>query len=239
MKKNALFVLLFLITTMSFAQDNYRDVVYLKNGSIIRGMIIEQIPNKSIKIQTAENNIFVYELNEVEKMTKEPYKRGKVIQEDNFYLYPGYKGIAELGYEIGVGDFGMDRLKINIINCYQVNQSFSIGIGTGLRYYFDAETTLVPVFADFRGNLLIDSKISPYISLGIGYSFNASESFKGAGFMMSPNVGISIKTSHNSSMNIAIGYELQKLDFFYQHRSDFYIATPNSDAISLNVSLSF
>lgn len=42
-------------------QDNpqYVDVVYLKNGSIIRGMIIEQIPNVSLKIQTKDGSIFV------------------------------------------------------------------------------------------------------------------------------------------------------------------------------------
>lgn len=52
-------------------KPEYQDVVYLKNGSIIRGMIIEQIPNKSIKIQTKDGNVFVYEMDEIEKITKE------------------------------------------------------------------------------------------------------------------------------------------------------------------------
>ena len=52
----------------------YQDVVYLKNGSIIRGMIIEQIPNKSIKIQTKDGNVFVFEMDEIEKITKEVSK---------------------------------------------------------------------------------------------------------------------------------------------------------------------
>ena len=50
----------------------YEDVVYLKNGSVIRGMIIEQIIDTSLKIQTKDGNIFVYEISEVEKLTKEP-----------------------------------------------------------------------------------------------------------------------------------------------------------------------
>ena len=56
----------------TFAQNGYEDVVYLKNGSVIHGMIIEQVPNVSIKIQTVDRNIFVYKMEEVEKMTKEP-----------------------------------------------------------------------------------------------------------------------------------------------------------------------
>lgn len=37
------------------AQTNYEDVVYLKNGSIIHGIIVEQIPNESIKIESGPN----------------------------------------------------------------------------------------------------------------------------------------------------------------------------------------
>lgn len=50
------------------------DVVYLKNGGVIRGMIIEQIPGISIKIQTKDGNVFVYKMEEIEKMTKEQSK---------------------------------------------------------------------------------------------------------------------------------------------------------------------
>ena len=52
--------------------SNFQDVVYLKNGSIIRGTIIDQQFNKSIKIQTADKNIFSYQMEEVDKITKVP-----------------------------------------------------------------------------------------------------------------------------------------------------------------------
>jgi hypothetical protein len=58
-------------TFPAFAQEQMQDVVYLKNGSMIRGTIIEQIPNKSIKIQTADGSVFVYQLNDVARITKE------------------------------------------------------------------------------------------------------------------------------------------------------------------------
>jgi hypothetical protein len=49
----------------------YTEVVYLKNGSIIRGIIIEQIPNVSLKIKTKDGNVFFYKMEDVEKITKE------------------------------------------------------------------------------------------------------------------------------------------------------------------------
>jgi hypothetical protein len=47
------------------------DVVYLKNGSIIRGTIIEQVPGVSLKIETSDGSVFFYKMEEIEKITKE------------------------------------------------------------------------------------------------------------------------------------------------------------------------
>lgn len=54
------------ISSASFAQTVV-DVVYLKNGSVIRGTIVEQVPGESLKVQTANGSIFVYTRDEVEK----------------------------------------------------------------------------------------------------------------------------------------------------------------------------
>lgn len=70
-------MLVFLTVTIAYSQNNYQDVVHLKNGSIIRGIIIEQIPNESLKIETADRNVFVLNIDEVEKIAKEqiaPYE---------------------------------------------------------------------------------------------------------------------------------------------------------------------
>ena len=61
MKKIILsFMCLIFILGSTFSQNNFEEVVYLKNGSIVRGTIIEQIPNQTLKLQTKEGNIFVY-----------------------------------------------------------------------------------------------------------------------------------------------------------------------------------
>jgi hypothetical protein len=52
-------------------QTTPRSVLYLKNGSIIRGTIIEMIPDSLIKIQTGDKNVFVYRYREIEKISSE------------------------------------------------------------------------------------------------------------------------------------------------------------------------
>jgi hypothetical protein len=48
-----------------------QDVIYLSNGSVIRGQIIEQVPNESLKIKTADGSTFAFKMSEVIKITKE------------------------------------------------------------------------------------------------------------------------------------------------------------------------
>ena len=73
--KKILFLLMLVTScfTASIAQ-NVQEVVYLKNGSVIRGLIIEQIPGVSLKIQTSDGNIFAYPISDVKSITKEVTK---------------------------------------------------------------------------------------------------------------------------------------------------------------------
>jgi TM2 domain-containing membrane protein YozV len=74
--KIAAMVILGLVITLIcsatlIAQSATDDVIYLKNGSVIRGSIIEQIPNQTLKIQTKDGSVFVFKYNEIDKITKE------------------------------------------------------------------------------------------------------------------------------------------------------------------------
>ncbi len=61
----------FVMTSPAFAQ-RMEDVVHLKNGGLVRGIIIEQTPGESLKIQTRDGNVLVYTMDEIAKMSKEP-----------------------------------------------------------------------------------------------------------------------------------------------------------------------
>ena len=73
------------------------DVVYLKDGSIIRGTIIEQRPGESILIQTRDGNVFRYTMDRIERITKEqiskpaigPKKKSPALAWFLSFLIPG------------------------------------------------------------------------------------------------------------------------------------------------------
>jgi hypothetical protein len=87
------------IATSALGQSKpeFRDVVYLKNGSIIKGQIVEQTLDSIIKIQTADGSLFVYSQTEVEKIESEvspavpyyKYKNPVASWALSFFLVPG------------------------------------------------------------------------------------------------------------------------------------------------------
>jgi len=52
----------------------YEDFVYTKDGAIITGTIIEQVPNVQLKIQSKDKNITTLRFDEIQKITKEQVK---------------------------------------------------------------------------------------------------------------------------------------------------------------------
>ena len=91
------FTFILFIGNNLIAQTNYQEIVYLKNGSIIKGIVLEQIPNVSLKMKTSDGNIFIYEMKDVEKITKEEIigitknsdKYDSVITTSTSYRSPG------------------------------------------------------------------------------------------------------------------------------------------------------
>jgi len=218
MKKIVILIVLICTTIFAGAQQIYKDIVYLKNGSIIHGKIIELIPGKSIKIESRDSNIFVFQMDEIEKLTKEPIQKGSSS---------GYFGIAQMGYAFGETDYGMDFLKLNIINGYRIDPYFAVGAGYGIRYYIEEKVPLIPVFADFRVDLF-DNKISTFFSFDFGYSFYAKDRFAGCGMLLTPSAGLNFKVADNSVLSVAVSYEIQKYDT--------YMESTNAPCLSLGIS---
>ncbi|OGU39651.1 MAG: hypothetical protein A2X61_09820 [Ignavibacteria bacterium GWB2_35_12] len=135
------FAFLLTISILSSIQLNaqeLQEVVYLKNGSIIRGTIIEQVPGKSLKIQTADGSVFVYQMEEVEKITKE-----KPVSTN---IYSNYQmGNSEFLFNpLGFLQFG-PIFEYN----FRIGQSFFIGP----HFRYSAGGVLYHVVADYTEGL--------------------------------------------------------------------------------------
>ena len=119
MKRFLLVLTIVLSASFTFAQTSLQDVVYLKNGSIIRGDIIEMVPSETVKIMTADGCVFIYDFADVEKFTKEKpmyYGRTTIDKKSPWaagimsYFIPGLgqfyngeerKGWIDLGTQVG------------------------------------------------------------------------------------------------------------------------------------------
>ena len=71
MKRTILFFVCLMGMAFAFAQSSLQDVVSLKNGSVIRGEIVEMVSGETVKIITADGSVFVYPFADVEKFSKE------------------------------------------------------------------------------------------------------------------------------------------------------------------------
>ncbi len=236
MKKIILFFLGIIILSFSYGQiTNWEDVIYLKDGSIIRGTIIEQIPNKSIRIQTKDRNVFFYNMDQIEKITKEEIPNDKTINnkgsEENFAKF---SNITELGGIFAVGPTtlkfepfytgggltnhleianNINQFSFSTINGCQINRRIFIGIGIGAEL---GQTSInFPFFADFRYYIL-KKKATPLIDISGGYALNWSRSAltskykneKGGLFVMT-QIGVRVYIYNNISWSLGFGYKLQ------------------------------
>lgn len=92
-----IFLLIGILLSLSlviYAQEVSEDVVYLKNGSVIRGIIIEQVPGKSLKLKTRDGNIFVYSFEDIEKITKEEAHQYSMVKKTSQAAPLGNVGLS-------------------------------------------------------------------------------------------------------------------------------------------------
>lgn len=238
MKKYILVILLTIIASTGFAQSNYHHVVFLKNDSIIKGVIVELVPDKFLKIEAPDGSVLEYQMAEIEKLTKE-----EILGKSDFKA--GYRAIVEVGHQNGIGSNRRNRAKLDFVYGYQIKPYLYLGLGTGFRYYYDhggywGPGATISLFPYLRTNLKNKSNITPYLSTALGYGTNNLDVFRGYfanrfGLFFNSTVGIEFPISNKSAMNIGIGYEMQK---FNNHMYD-NIASESLKAYGINLGISF
>ncbi len=178
------------IPILVFGQSNLEDVVYLKDGSIYRGLIIEQVPNVSLKIQIVGGNVFAVQLSDVQKMTKEQkhvaatsgshndHNRWQKLLNDTTPFTPKKRGYfleAQVLLENIQGG-------IHVINGYKFGRLGYLGIGVGFDYIFSSPFNpkinglekkalaglYLPLHLYYSGDIL-KKRFTPYYTIEAGY----------------------------------------------------------------------
>ena len=151
--------------------QSQRETVYLHNGSVIKGEVIEAVPGESIKVKTADGSIFVYDMADVERIAKEQEADGYVAGNSR----GGHRGLdftVDVGYGISTqGGSGIITTGIGLGKRFTKN--FYFGLGTGAYVSPDGGNPLVPLTADFKALFPVGrTRIAPGGLLRMGYVFN-------------------------------------------------------------------
>lgn len=226
-------VAILFFSALSALAQNYQEVVYLKNGSIIKGIITEQIPNESVTIKTSDGSIVICRMEDVSKITKEfsenkTFEKEIVSSSDRYARHgwnvaPRYRGLLGESFVVGTGDFEESRVSFYTSHGCQITPYIYAGLGVGLTCWsdygvFDAITdgdyASMPMFAHFITELhrLYNKRVSPFFDLKMGYSFGEDI----YGFYCAPSVGCHVYFGKTKmGLGASIGYDLQRVDVDY------------------------
>lgn len=160
-----------LFSAMTASAQNYGNVVYLKNGSVVKGEITEQEPGKSVTLKTKDGNTFVFQTSEISKIANEKAV-GSTVGEK------GHRGLdfsVETGYDIATkGGGGSIAAELGLGKRFSKNLYWGLGAGVNIPTG-DADLS-IPVTTSLKAFFpLRSSKITPFAALKTGYVFNTAD----------------------------------------------------------------
>jgi len=249
-----------LIGTLSKSRDGSRMRIETPNGSVIyftekaiKEMVedveddFDYTPNRRQTNNNRSSSRYndLYEDDDIpplENTTNSRYQNQRrnsnsTTRNNPLYDITGYRGFADLGYTIGMGDYSYGRFEIATSHGYQIDPYFFIGGGIGFHFYslddyslnlpgIEASTksklTAIPIFADFRANFADKGNIIPFAGLKAGYSIGISKTTvkvasvsesesntEGLGFYLAPAIGAKYKITPSLALNLSLGYTFQ------------------------------
>lgn len=176
MKKFVLFFALLVVGYTTAEAQNNQETIYLKNGSIVKGIILKEEPNGQISMTTSEGNFFVFNKDEIDNVVygaNNSVRKHYSLSQKNQHrlsLYHTYRGFVDTGLAFDLSDSD-GYFSCSTSHGYQFNPHLFLGGGFAINYYFDASEAVIPVFADFR-YYITKRRITPYIGTKLDYSIS-------------------------------------------------------------------
>jgi len=208
------------------AQKQYQDLIYLKNGEIVKGVLINEILKSAVTIVSLNGDTLTFQQSDILKLTREN-EHQKSESSKCQWLKRGYELTIEAGKALATGDFGISYFQADVINGVRLNSFIASGFGIGLTRindpgydYYLKPKIIVPVYFDLRINYPSAKKFSPYISFDFGgsiskdknYSDNSSSAIF-RGFLFKSSIGTHICISPDITFNLSFGFRSQQMPF--------------------------
>jgi small nuclear ribonucleoprotein (snRNP)-like protein len=200
---------IFLLVSLEgiFAQDS-EITIKLKNGSIIKGMVMEedQNGNFTLLINDQELKINHQDILTISSNEKHSIKPAKVIFNRTSISY--FNGSIGNGYSLQHSLY------------YRITDYIYSGIGLGISNFVGEEgNNLFPVFVDVEADLK-KGTASPFLAISAGYAFAVTNQELGqldadGGLLFAPRVGYRF-FPEEVMIDIYAGFRFQKAKYLYR-----------------------
>ncbi len=209
--RKILFAFILLLPFTGYSQKT-NDVIYLNNGSIIKGQITNN-DNSIVTIETFCGNTFVYEVDDVREITKEKHIPFQTLKNKGYYNYTSMGGL--IGSE---NDEKTTTFSILMEHNYQLNKNFAVGAVTGIEWF---TYSVAPLGANIKLTAPLEYNMGFYLGFSGGYSIPLEEFIsvdyeiketKG-GYFFNSEIGLIFPSMGNANLYIAMGYRYQDLRY--------------------------
>lgn len=233
-------LLIFVSIAIALKAQTSEDVIYLKNGSILRGQIVEHTTDSVVRIMVTSGNAWTVPASDiVSSNTEKPFRVNKRFLTKE----KGFHAIVNTGIFFPLSGEKSSYFHAGLIGTWSLWPSFSLGIGANI----DRDSrTYCPIYADAR--YYVNRKyFAPYISLSCGKALAWDKdvtigwrNMRNYGDLyFATSVGIEFPRNENLSFLLSIEYKYQRSRLKSMPPDQYYELMEENNRIGVKVGLLF
>lgn len=208
-----------LLNTEKLQAQQLEQVVHLKNGTIIKGELLEYEQGGQLKIKIAGGSILVYnsddvELVETKQVTPKPtdYKPSLPKKKPLNTDHKGFYGNFAFGFSATVAEHPNFGFLIHVALGSQLNEHLVVAGGTGLITSINPAMLCAPAYVSVRsylnkgsGAVFVEANVGAAFQAGFPFLFD--QNYK-VGWYARPAVGIRIPSTKRAHVSLDAGVDI-------------------------------
>jgi hypothetical protein len=208
-------IILFFALIFTFVISIYpytNEYLYLKNGTIINGKIIEIKPDEYVKLEQPGGIIVIVKYADILKFNNQ----APIVENNKYDSVSGSEKLrfllVDIGFLVGTVE-NQTKAPLSFIAVLDlpVTNKLFMGLGAGLEFYHQ---TYIPIVADIRYKPA-NKGLAYYLQSGITLPINRNGSDNNAkyyyynGFFINPGFSYTFVQKNETAFTLSIGYRYQ------------------------------
>jgi hypothetical protein len=211
-------VLMLVLPVSVFAQRAYTDVVYLKEGQVLKGKV-RNIRDGRMQLYSTNGDTLSIEMSKIDRVRKEKAETSldnalwEPLQRNNrvrYYSSVYYGQSAGLIYT-SFGRFRDGAPAYGVATWASWSPFPELALGAGIGYEQNTGRQLMPIFADIRSDLLRRPS-APFLFMQAGYAPGWLEGRPGSNFgggLLKTGLGWRTQLNQASALHLTLAYQQQ------------------------------